>query len=309
MRQNDRTMCDAISCLTAKRNHPLGRHGGAMFGQKTGSHLIAVYYIPPNMALRFLLRPVLAWLISLACLAGLAPAARAEPRGPLVLAAASLQESMTAAADAWARHGHPRPVLSFAASSALARQIAAGAPADLFISADEDWMDTLAHAGRIVPATRVSFLAGSLVLVAPAAHPVQLDPRPGFALAAALHGGKLAMADPAAVPAGRYGHEALVALHVWDQVSGQVARAENVRAALALVAHGAAPLGIVYATDALAEPAVRVAGVFPASSHAPITYPLARLAAATSRDAEPFRRFLLSGEARAIFRRYGFVTS
>lgn len=258
------------------------------------------------MAYPSFLRPFLVWFSALALL--VAAPAQAEPRGPLVLAAASLQEAMTAAAEAWAHHGHPRPVLSFAASSALARQIAAGAPADLFVSADQEWMDTLAQAGRIVPATRVALLSGSLVLVAPAAHPLHLDPRPGFALAAALGTGKLAMADPAAVPAGRYGKEALVSLRVWDQVSGRVVRAENVRAALALVAHGAAPLGIVYATDAMAEPAVRIAGVFPAGSHAPIIYPLARLTASTSPDAEPFRRFLLSGEARAIFRHYGFVT-
>ena len=110
------------------------------------------------------------------------------------------------------------------------------------------------------------------------------------------------------MPAGRYGRAALQHLKVWDQVSGQVARAENVRKALALVAHGAAPLGIVYATDAMAEPAVHTVAVFPADSHAPITYPIARLRASTNPDAEGFRRFLLSGEAKAIFRHYGFVT-
>jgi molybdate transport system substrate-binding protein len=235
------------------------------------------------------------------------PASHAQTRGPLVLAAASLQESMNAAADAWARHHHPRPVLSFAASSALARQIAAGGMADLFVSADEDWMDSLAKAGKIAPATRVSFLSGALVIVAPAGRAQVLHPAPGFALAAALGGGKLAMADPDAVPAGRYGREALQHFKVWDQVSGQVVRAENVRAALALVAHGAAPLGIVYATDAMAEPAVRTVAVFPADSHAPITYPIARLRTSTNPDAEPFRRFLVSGEAKAIFRHFGFV--
>ncbi len=233
---------------------------------------------------------------------------RAQMHGPLVLTAASLQESMNAAADAWSRHHHPRPVLSFAASSALARQIGAGGAADLFVSADEDWMDVLAKAGRIVPGTRVSFLTGTLVIVAPAHRALTLRPAPGFALAAALGGGKLAMADPDAVPAGRYGRDALQRLKVWDQVSGQIVRAENVRAALALVAHGAAPLGIVYATDAMAEPAVRTVGVFPADSHAPITYPVARLRASTNPDAEAFRRFLVSNEAKAIFRRFGFAT-
>jgi len=236
-----------------------------------------------------------------------ASVAHAQTGGPLVLAAASLQESMNAAADAWARHHHPRPVLSFAGSSALARQIAAGGAADLFVSADEDWMDYCAKAGLIVPDTRRSFLGGALVLIGPADSRLRLTPAPHFALARALNGGKLAMADPDAVPAGLYGRQALQRLGVWDQVSGQVVRAENVRAALALVAHGAAPLGIVYATDALAEPRVRTVGVFPAGSHAPITYPVARLKASTNPDAEGFRRFLLSDEAKAIFRHYGFV--
>ena len=251
-------------------------------------------------------RRLIAALGLLVSLVALAPAALAEPKAPLVLAAASLQESMTAAADAWAHHGHPRPVVSFAASSALARQIAGGGNADLFVSADEDWMDYVARAGLIVPETRVRLLFGALVIVGPAGGHLHLQPAPGFPLAKALAGGKLAMADPDSVPAGRYGREALQHLGVWDQVSGQIARAENVRAALGLVAHGAAPLGIVYATDALAEPHVRMVGLFPAASHAPITYPLARLKTSTNPEGEAFRRFLLSGEAKAIFRRYGF---
>lgn len=246
-------------------------------------------------------------LLLLIALCAAAPLAQAQTRGPLVLAAASLQESMNAAADAWARHNHPRPVLSFAASSALARQISAGGTADLFVSADEDWMDYLAKAGLIVTATRRSFLGGALVIVAPVDSTLRLNPAPGFALARALGTGKLAMADPDSVPAGRYGREALQHLGVWDQVSGQIVRAENVRAALALVAHGAAPLGIVYATDAIAEPHVRTIGVFPAGSHTPITYPVARLKASTHPDAEGFRRFLLSDEGKAVFRHYGFV--
>ncbi|WP_353229606.1 molybdate ABC transporter substrate-binding protein [Novosphingobium sp.] len=227
--------------------------------------------------------------------------------GPLVLAAASLQESLNAAADAWARHHHARPVLAFAASSTLARQIAAGGAADLFASADQEWMDSLAQTGRIVPGTRAGWLAGALVIIAPAGSRLRLRPVPGFPLVAALHGGRLAMADPDSVPAGRYGREALQHMRVWDALSGQIARAENVRAALALVARGAAPLGVVYATDALAEPKVRMIGVFPAGSHTPIIYALARTTASTHPDAEAFRRFLLSDEAAAIFRRYGFV--
>jgi molybdate transport system substrate-binding protein len=238
-------------------------------------------------------------------LLGVAPAA-AQQRGPLVLAAASLQESLNAAADAWVRKRHPRPVISFAASSALARQIESGAPADLFISADEEWMDHVAKQNLVRKGTRVSFLTNSLVLVAPAASKVRMTIRPGFPLAKALGGGRLAMADPDAVPAGKYGKEALTKLGVWPSVEAKVARAENVRAALAFVSRGEAPLGIVYATDARAEKAVRVVGIFPASSHAPISYPVARLTASTNRDAEAFRRFLISAEGKAVFKRFGF---
>ena len=244
-------------------------------------------------------------LVFLSLLLGVAPAQAAPP---LVLAAASLQESLDEAARAWAATGHEKPVLSFAASSALARQIETGAPADLFISADEPWMDAVAAQGLIRPGTRVSFLANSLVLVAPVASRVHLAIRHGFPLARALAGGRLAMADPDAVPAGKYGKAALTSLGVWPSVENDIARAENVRAALALVERGAAPLGIVYATDARASKAVRVVGVFPAASHPPITYPVAVLKASTSPDAEAFRRFLTGARGKAIFARYGFTT-
>ncbi len=251
------------------------------------------------------IRAAIALLLSL--LAALAPAL-ATARAPLVLAAASLQEAMTAAADRWTAKGHERPVISFAASSALARQIEAGAPADLFVSADEQWMDHVAAAGFVAAGSRVAFLTNSLVLVAPAASRIALPVRPGFPLARALGAGRLAMGDPDAVPAGIYGKQALTKLGVWPQVQDTLARAESVRAALALVARGEAPLGVVYATDARADLRVRVAGAFPAASHAPIVYPLARLKQASSADAEPFRRFLLSGEGKALFRRFGFGT-
>ena len=145
------------------------------------------------------------------------------------------------------------------------------------------------------------------MLIAAAGSRLALRPAPGFALARVLGSGRLAVADPDAVPAGIYARQALTSLGVWPQVAGRLARAENVRAALALVARGAAPLGVVYATDARAEPRVAVLGVFPAASHPPITYPLALLARATSPDAEPFRRFLLSGEGQALLARRGFV--
>ncbi|TCM22332.1 molybdate transport system substrate-binding protein [Novosphingobium sp. PhB165] len=254
------------------------------------------------LRLRALFLPVLLLLASLCS------PAMAQSDGPLVLAAASLQEAMNAAADGWAAKGHPRPKISFAASSALARQIEAGAPADIFVSADEPWMDEVQGKGLIRNKTRVSFLTNSLVLVAPKGNAQNIAIKPGFPLARALGNGRLAVGDPAAVPAGIYAKQALTNLGVWDSVKDHLAPAENVRAALALVGRGVAPLGIVYATDARAEPAVRVAGVFPANSHAPISYPVAVLTASRHPDAEGFRRFLLSGEGKALFRRFGFGT-
>ena len=237
--------------------------------------------------------------------ASIAPAL-AQARPPLILAAASLQESLTAAAVRWAAKGHPKPVISFAASSALARQVEAGAPADLFVSADEEWMNYLAQRRLIRPQTRVSFLTNSLVLIAPATSRLRLTIGPRFPLDRALGAGRLAMADPGAVPAGKYGKEALTRLGVWPSVQGRVAAAENVRAALALVGRGEAPLGIVYATDARATGRVRVVGTFPASSHGPITYPVATLATSRNGEAEGFRRFLVSAEGKSLFRRFGF---
>ena len=225
---------------------------------------------------------------------------------PLVLAAASLQESLSAAADAWAARHHPRPVLSFASSPALAKQVEAGAPADIFISADEPWMDDVARHNLVRPGTRVSFLANTLVLVAPGPLAKRVPIRPGFPLARLLGNGKLAMGEVNSVPAGKYGKEALMKLGVWDAVAPHVAGADNVRSALALVERGEAPYGIVYATDAYASKRVRIVGTFPETSHAPITYPIAVLAASTSADAEGFRRFLISGAGKAIFKRYGF---
>lgn len=236
----------------------------------------------------------------------LAPAAMAQERGPVVLAAASLQESLTEAANAWAAKGHAKPVLSFAASSALARQAIAGAPADLFLSADEEWMDAVAKAGLLRPGTRTTLLGNRLVLIAPAASKLRLTPARGFPLAKALGAGRLALADPDAVPAGKYAKAALARLGVWAGVAAKVAPAENVRAAMALVERGAAPLGIVYATDARASKAVRIVGIFPASSHPPIRYPVAVLKASRHKDAAGFRAFLLSKQGRAIFARHGF---
>lgn len=223
----------------------------------------------------------------------------AEPdKGPTVLAAASLQESLEEAAKAWEAQGHPAPVLSFAGSSALARQVEQGAPADLFISADQEWMDYLAEKNLIQPATRTDLLTNRIVLVAPKGGAVRsLD---------ALGSGKLALADPEAVPAGRYAKAALESLGEWQAVESKVVPAENVRAALALVERGEAQLGIVYATDAKATDKVEVVREFPATSHPPIRYPAALLARSDNPEAKLFLVFLSSAEANRIFASHGF---
>lgn len=230
----------------------------------------------------------------------------APARPPVVLAAASLQESLTAAANTYAAKGHPKPILSFAGSSALARQIEQGAPADLFISADEAWMDYLAERRLIADRTRASFLSNRLVLIGPASKPLKVEIGPGFPLARLLGDGRLSMADANAVPAGRYGKAALTKLGVWRTVEGRVVQSDNVRAAMSFVERGEAPLGLVYATDARASSKVAVVGVFPAASHPQISYPLAQLRASKSPEAAAFRAFLLSREGRAIFAKYGF---
>jgi molybdate transport system substrate-binding protein len=222
-----------------------------------------------------------------------------------VFAAASLETALTAIARQYGtRPGGPLR-LSFGASSAMARQIAQGAPADLFLSADQEWMDWLAQRRLVVAGTRRDLVANRLVLIAPRNSKVALTIARGMPLAKALGGGRLAVADPAAVPAGRYARAALTHLKVWSSVEARLAPAENVRTALAYVARGEAPLGIVYATDARAEPRVRVVGTFPAASHPPIRYP-----AALVRDTPAGRAMLtyLSGpEAMRLFAGQGFL--
>lgn len=224
------------------------------------------------------------------------PAATAQ--GPVVLAAASLQEALTEAGQVWAKHGHPAPVLSFAASSALARQVEQGAPADLFVSADEDWADKVEKRGLLRTGSRADLLTNSLVLIAPKGGKVRA--------LSALGSGKLALADPGSVPAGKYAKAALEKLGQWPALANRVVPAENVRAALALVENGEAALGIVYATDARASGKVDVVETFPESSHPPIRYPVARLASSRHPDAEAFRAFLFSPEAGRIFTAHGF---
>lgn len=231
---------------------------------------------------------------------------REQDEAPLVLAAASLQGSLDEAADAWASKGHQRPVLSFAGTAALARQVEGGAPADIFISADQNWMDDLAEKGLIRADSRTLLLRNTLALIAPAGTRTKVRIVPGMDLAGALGDGRLAIADPQSVPAGRYGREALESLGAWQQVRDRLVPTDNVRLALALVARGEARLGIVYATDALDERGVHVVESFPEGSHSPIVYPMAILSASHSREAERFRAFLMSDEAMELFRKHGF---
>lgn len=240
-----------------------------------------------------------------ALLASFGSDARAQQRAPLVLAAVSLQESLTEAGAAWAARGHPRPVISFAASPALARQVAAGARADLFLSADEAWMDDLDRRGLLAAGTRAAFLGNRLVIVEPARTAARPLPAK-LPVARLLAQGAIAVADPDTVPAGRYAKAALTRLGAWRSVEPRLVRGESVRAALAFVERGAARYGIVYATDARASRRVRAVRMLPAASHPPIRYPIARLAGSTSPEAEGFRRFLLSREGKAIFARHGF---
>jgi len=235
-----------------------------------------------------------------------ARAAQDAPARVLVFAASSLTDVLTALVDAYAAAGGSKPALSFAASAALARQIENGAPASLFISADEQWMDYVAARGLVAADTRVSFLGNALVLISPADQPLNVQIAPGFALASALNGGKLAMGDPDSVPVGRYGKTALENLGVWAQLERHVIRTDNVRVALAFVARGEAAAGIVYATDAASAKNVAVAGTFPETAYPPVSYPVAVMAKNDTPAARAFHDFLLSPDARTVFETFGF---
>jgi molybdate transport system substrate-binding protein len=224
----------------------------------------------------------------------------------LVLAAASLQGPLDEIAAAFARAGGPPVRISYASSAALARQIEAGAPADAFLSADLAWMDYAQGRGLLLASSRANLLSNDLVLIAPKASAVSLRIAPGFPIASALGEGRLALGQPDSVPAGRYAKAALAALGVWPSVANRVAGAESVRAALALVSRGEAPLGIVYRTDAMADPAVRIVDVFPANSHPPILYPVAVIRGPQEAPARQFLEHLRSPGARAAWEKAGF---
>lgn len=233
---------------------------------------------------------------------------RAQSGDVVVFAAASLKNALDEAAAAWQKASGTTVKISYAGSSTLAKQIEQGAPADLFISANLQWMDYLAERSLVDRATRSNLLRNRLVLVAPKDSDVSLAIAPGFDLAAALRGGRLAVANTQAVPAGIYGKAALTSLGVWDTVQGRLAQAQDVRAALTLVSRGEAPLGVVYRTDAAADPGVKIVGTFPEDTHAPIVYPVALTKAAGSKPAaKSLLEFLTGQEAVPFFEKQGFA--
>src|SRR5262245_31071342 len=234
------------------------------------------------------------------------PLAAAQDGDLVVFAAASLKNALDGINDAWQKEGGKKAKISYAASSALAKQIGQDAPAQMFISADLDWMDYVARKNLIKPESRANLLGNRIVLVAPKEEARDVDIKPGFDRAKLLGGGRLAMANVDTVPAGKYGKAALEKLGVWASVSEKVAQAENVRAALLLVSRGEAPAGIVYQTDAAADPNVKIIGSFPETAHPPIIYPVALTTSATP-DALAFLNYLRSNEAKPLFDAQGFT--
>ena len=235
------------------------------------------------------------------------PPAAAQSAGPTVFAAASMKTALDEVVVAWRAKTGRAVTVSYASAGALAKQIDQGAPADLFISADLDWMNFLAERKLIRPETRTDLVANALVLIAPSGAAPAVDIAPGFPLAAAIGDGRLATGDVRSVPVGRYAKAALTSLGVWAEVEPKIAGTENVRVALTLVARGEAKFGIVYATDAKSEPKVAVVGVFPETSHPPIVYPAAITRDATSTEAAAFLDFLKGPEAAKIFAAQGFT--
>ena len=233
-------------------------------------------------------------------------ATTATGKAPLEFAAASLKDALDAVNAAWLKDSGKEAVPSYAASSALAKQIEQGAPADIFISADEDWMNYLADKKLVKAETRFDLLGNTLVLIAPKASKIDTKIAQGFPLAELLGDGHLAMGNTDSVPAGKYGKAALTKLGVWDEVKDKVAQADNVRAALKLVSTGEAPLGIVYGTDAKSDPNVKVIDTFPEGTYPPIIYPAAIVASSTNADAPALLAYLKSAAAQSIFKDQGF---
>ena len=232
--------------------------------------------------------------------------ARAQSSDLVVFAAASLKNALDDINAQWKKETGKEARISYGASSALAKQIENGAPAQMFISADIPWMDYVEKKNLIKADTRSNLLGNRIVLIAPAGKAKTIDIKPGFDLAKIVGDGRLAMANVDAVPAGKYGKAALEKLGAWDSVSTKVAQADNVRAALLLVSRGEAPAGIVYQTDAAADPKVKIIGTFPENTHPPIIYPIALTASATSPDAAAFLAYIRSAKAKPLFEAQGF---
>nr|WP_210485509.1 molybdate ABC transporter substrate-binding protein [Microvirga antarctica] len=243
----------------------------------------------------------------LLCLSVLPTAAFAQSKGVVVFAAASLKNALDDVNRAWERETGKTATLVYAASNLLAKQIEAGAPADLFVSADLDWMDYSASRNLIRPQERINLLGNTLVLIAPKDSPVETMGGANLDLATRLGSGRLAMGNVDAVPAGKYGKAALEHLGEWNGVKDKVAQAESVSAALLLVSRGEAAFGIVYGTDAASDPNVKIVSVFPANTYPPIIYPAALTADSKHPDAAAFLAFMRSDTARKLFEGQGFV--
>jgi molybdate transport system substrate-binding protein len=279
-----------------------GSQGGRCGGATPVTPAIALWEKPVVPAGKRLFAAFAALLL----IAATASQTVAQQQSILVFAAASMKNSLDEANSAFTKQGGPKVVASYAASSALMKQIEQGAPADVFLSADIDWMDYGAKHGLIKNDTRFDLLGNQLVLIAPKDSTIgQVNIGPGFNLAALAGSGRIAVGDVRAVPAGLYAKAALEKLGAWAAVEPKLAMAESVRAALVLVSRGEAPLGIVYETDAKIDPAVKIVGMFPPDSHPPIVYPVA-LTIGAKPDAASYLMFLRTQQARAIFERYGF---
>ena len=240
-----------------------------------------------------------------ALLAALAFPVAAAAADVTVFAAASLKEAFDVAASAFQKATGHRVIASYAGSNVLARQIESGAPADVFIAADTDWIEYVLGRGLARPASRVNLLTNELVLIAPAGSAVQVKLVPGVDMLRALGPRRIALADPDVVPAGKYAKLAFIKLGVWGALQLRVAATDNVRAALALVARGETPLGVVYRTDAIADKDVRIVDAFPADTYPPIVYPMVRLKH-ESAAADELAAWLRGAQARAVFERFGF---
>jgi molybdate transport system substrate-binding protein len=252
-------------------------------------------------------RSWLAPLVAATLALGLAAPAAAQGRDVLIFAAASLKTALDEIAAQWQRETGKKVSISYAASNTQIKQIEQGAPADIFISADLDWMDYGLRKDLIRPDTRSNLLGNRLVLVAPKDANVSINIGPGFDLAASLKGGRLAMGNVDAVPAGKYGKAALQKLGAWNGVKDKIAQAESVRAALVLVSRGEAPFGLVYQTDAASDPTVKIVATFPESTHPPIIYPIALTKESRSAQAPALLSYIRSPAARAAFERQGFT--